>query len=305
MSSIKYRIVERLIPLTGLKRMFGKEGEAFSNMVMKLGQKQSVKVPRSINKKCDITEKKIGKHRYFIISKKNAQPLRAVLHLFGGGYILPADKRDFLFAMEMAEETGAEVWFPLYPLAPHYKLIDGVKMVMEIYEKMLERFPAEQITFIGFSSGAGLACSVCIQNKHEGFKHHMPHRLILISPGTQIPPSEEQMKEMEQLSHKDPMIPPSFFQNIGPLLTTQKDRYLQSPALYDLTGFPEMVLYYGTHEVMLAFLPSIKAAVKRANIKYSVHIGEGLCHCWPLLGFTKEGRESRKEIYSSITESGK
>ena len=51
MSSIKYRITERLIPLTGLKRMFGKDGEAFSKMVMENGQKQSVKMPRSINKK--------------------------------------------------------------------------------------------------------------------------------------------------------------------------------------------------------------------------------------------------------------
>ncbi len=305
MSSIKYRIIERLIALHGfkLKRMLGKEGKAFSQMIMKMSEKQSIKVPSSIGKRCDITEKDIEKHRYFIISKKDSQPQRAVLYLFGGGYIMPADKGDFLFAAEIAEETDAEVWFPIYPLAPHYKLMDSVKMVMGVYENMLERFPAEKITFIGFSSGAALACSVCVQNKHEGFKYQMPHKLILVSPGMQIPPSEEQMKEMERLEPKDPMMTPSFLQNIGPFLTTEEDQYLLSPALYDLTGFPEMVIYYGTHEVMLAFLPAIKVATERANVKYVVHIGEGLCHCWPMLGFTKEGRESRKEIYSTITES--
>ncbi len=306
MSSIKYRIVERLIALLGFKskRMLGKEGGAFSQMIMKMGEKQSVKVPSSIGKRCDIAEKKIGKHRYFIISQRNRQPPRAVLYLFGGGYIMPPDKWDFLFAAEIAEETDAEVWFPIYPLAPHYKLMDSVKMVMGVYEKMLERFLAEKITFIGLSSGAALACSVCVQNKHEGFKYQMPHKLILISPGMQIPPSDEQMREMERLKSKDPLMTPSFLQNICSFLTTEEDQYLLSPALYDLTGFPEMVIYYGTHEIMLAFLPAIKAAAERAKVKYTVHIGEGLCHCWPMFGFTKEGRGSRKEIYLTITESG-
>ncbi|WP_342771554.1 alpha/beta hydrolase, partial [Methanoculleus sp. UBA331] len=218
--------------------MMAKEGEAFSKMIMKMGRKQSVRVPRSINKKCDLSEGKIGKHRYFVISKKDAKPRRAVLYLFGGGYVLPPDKGDFLFAVETAEATDAEVWFPVYPLLPRYKLVDAVRMVMEIYGMMLERFPAEQITFIGFSSGAALACSVCIQNKQEGFRYPMPSSLILVSSGTQLPPSGEQMREMERLAPKDPMIPPSFFQNIGPLLAAQEDRYLLSPALYDLTGFP-------------------------------------------------------------------
>ncbi len=302
MPSLTYRITERLIALSGARRMMAKEGEAFSKMIMKMGRKQSVRVPRSINKKCDLSEGKIGKHRYFVISKKDAKPRRAVLYLFGGGYVLPPDKGDFLFAVETAEATDAEVWFPVYPLLPRYKLVDAVRMVMEIYGMMLERFPAEQITFIGFSSGAALACSVCIQNKQEGFRYPMPSSLILVSSGTQLPPSGEQMREMERLAPKDPMIPPSFFQNIGPLLAAQEDRYLLSPALYDLTGFPKLVLYYGTHEVMLAFLPAMQAAAGRANVEYTVHIGEGLCHCWPMLGFTKEGRQSREEIYSSVVE---
>jgi len=300
MPSLKYQLTARLIPLYGLKRMLSKNGGAFSKMVIKRGRKQSVKVPRSIDKRCDLSENKIGAHKYFVISKKNATPQRAVLYLFGGGYVLPADRRDFLFVMEMAEEADAEVWFPIYPLLPRYKLMDAVGMVMTLYEKMLQRFPADKITFVGFSSGGALAYSVCIRNKREGFRYPMPGRLIAISSGTQLPPSEAQMKEMERLAPTDPMIPPSFFQNIVPLLTAEEDRYLLSPALYDLTGFPALELYFGTHEVMPAFLPAIRAAARRANVKHTVHIGDGLCHCWPLLGFTKEGRQSRREIYSSI-----
>lgn len=302
MSSLKYRITERLIALSGARRMLAKDGEAFSRMVIKMGRKQAVKLPRSIDRKCTLSEGKTGEHRYFVLSKKNVRPQKAVLYLFGGGYILPPDKGDFLFAVETAEETAAEVWFPVYPLLPRYKLVDAVRMVMGIYERMLERFPAEKITFLGFSSGGALAYSICIQNKQEGFRYPMPGKLILISSGTQLPPSGEQIKEMERLAPMDPMIAPSFFQNIAPLLTSEEDRYLLSPALYDLTGFPELVLYFGTHEVMLAFLPAIQAAAERASVKHTVHIGDGLCHCWPMLGFTKEGRQTRKEIYKSVYE---
>lgn len=227
MPSLKYQLTERLIPLYGLKRMLSKDGEAFSRMVIKRGRKQSVKVPHSIDKKCNLSENKIGAHKYFVISKKNAAPQRAVLYLFGGGYVLPADRRDFLFVMEMAEEADAEVWFPIYPLLPRYKLMDAVGMVMTLYEKMLQRFPADKITFVGFSSGGALAYSVCIQNKQEGFRCPMPGKLILVSSGTQLPPSEAQVKEMERLAPMDPMIPLSFFQNIGQRLTTEEDRYLE------------------------------------------------------------------------------
>jgi hypothetical protein len=39
---------------------------------------------------------------------------------------------------------------------------------------------------------------------------------------------------------------------------------------------------------MYACLPAIKRAADRANMPYSLPVGEGMGHCWPLPGFNKK-----------------
>lgn len=31
-----------------------------------------------------------------------------------------------------------------------------------------------------------------------------------------------------------------------------------------------------------------------------IHIGKNMMHCWPMLGFTKEGKKTRADIYKII-----
>jgi acetyl esterase/lipase len=124
--------------------------------------------------------------------------------------------------------------------------------------------------------------------------------MILVSPGAQLPPSAVQLAEMEKLSPHDPMLAPEFFKNCAFLGMKPHDEWLRSPVLFDLSGFPPIDLYYGTHEIMYAYLPAMQAALEKAEIRYRLHIGEGLCHCWPLLGFTREGKAARREICGFI-----
>ena len=71
----------------------------------------------------------------------------------------------------------------------------------------------------------------------------LPGKLVLQSPGLQVPPSEEQKEEMKKREKADIMIPPCFFDRIAPVLATGDDAYLLSPLLADLTGFPPIDLF--------------------------------------------------------------
>lgn len=300
MSSLLYQITEKVLWIAGVKKIFAGEGDELYRKIEKMSKKRSFKIPSSISKHYDFETIKIEDNPCFVIGKKGIKPQKAVLYLFGGGYVLPPDAGDLKLAEKISEETDAQVWLPMYPLAPKHKLIDSVKMTAGVYKKMLEKFVPEKISFVGFSSGASLACTICVYIKEKGIKIPMPRRMILFSPGMQIPPSEIQMENMKKLSDKDPMIEPSFLKNIAPLLAEKKDEYLLSPVLYDWTGFPDIIIYYGTHEVMSAFLPSVKKVSEKAGINLIVHEGEGMMHCWPMLGFTKEGRKSREELFKEI-----
>ena len=177
---------------------------------------------------------------------------------------------------------------------------DKQKKPLKVYQAMLERFDAENIRFFGTSSGAGQALSLCVYIKHENIDVPLPRRLVLQSPGLQVPPSESQKAEMERRKKADVMIPPGFFDAIAPVLVTGEEAYLLSPLLYDLTGFPETDVFYGTREVMIAYLKDFQDACKKYGVKLHTHIGKGMMHCWGAMEFVPEAKAVRQEYFSAL-----
>ena len=96
------------------------------------------------------------------------------------------------------------------------------------------------------------------------------------------------------------MIPPSFFDHIAPVLVTEEESYLLSPLLYDLTGFPEIDVFYGTREVMIAYLDDFKKVCQKYGVRLNVHIGEGMMHCWGAMEFMPEARAVRQEYFKAL-----
>ena len=62
--------------------------------------------------------------------------------------------------------------------------------------------------------------SLCVYISHENIDVPLPGKLVLQSPGLQVPPSVSQEAEMEKRKKLDVMIPPHFFGNIAPVLAT-------------------------------------------------------------------------------------
>jgi len=165
-------------------------------------------------------------------------------------------------------------------MAPEHKLIETVRSTLRVYQEILKAHEAENVRFFGTSSGSGLAMSLCMYIKHESLDVPLPGKLVLQSPGLQVPPSESQMAEMEKRKNEDVMIPPGFFCNIAPVLATGNDAYLLSPILFELTGFPPIDLFYGTREVMIAFLNDFQETCRKCGVTLKTHIGKGMMHCW-------------------------
>ncbi len=224
-----------------------------------------------------------------------------VLYLFGGGYILPPDPGDIELCAEIAENCNAEVWFPLYPMAPSHRLVETLEGSLSAYKRMLGWFAPEDIRFFGTSSGGGQAMSLCMFIRHEHNDIPLPGRLVLQSPGLQVPPSDTQKLKMQQLKDRDVMIPPCFFDNIAPVLATGDEAYLLSPILDDLTGYPPIDIFYGTEEVMIAYLDDMKDTCERYGVELNVHIGEGMMHCWGAMSFVPEAKAVRREYFAALS----
>ena len=303
MPSFQYKMISGMFKLIGVNKMLDKEGADFNRLLdsYKEKQKKPLKIPyKKMASDFVIDEKSIDGTKCYVVRKKDGHPKKAVLYLFGGGYIIPPDPGDIVLCGQIAENSDAEVWLPLYPMAPEHKLIETVRATYGVYQEILKKYDAENVRFFGTSSGGGLAMSLCMYIKRENMYAKLPGRLVLQSPGLQVPPSDSQMKEMERRKKADVMIPPRFFGNIAPVLATGDDAYLLSPILFDLTDFPPIDIFYGTREVMIAFLKDFQETCRRYGVTLKTHIGKGMMHCWGAMAFVPEAKAVRQEYFEAL-----
>ncbi|MBQ3940444.1 MAG: alpha/beta hydrolase [Oscillospiraceae bacterium] len=303
MPSFQYKMVSGLFRLIGVRKMLDKEGAEFEKLLEKYRKKQQkpLKVPYGkLKERFEIMQKTVGGVTCYILRQRDSAPKRAVLYLFGGGYILPPDPGDLVLCGQIAAACDAEVWFPLYPMAPAHRLVETLQSTLAVYREMLTRYEAQQIRFFGTSSGGGQALSLCVYIRHEQPAVPLPGRLVLQSPGLQVPPSPAQRAEMEKRRERDVMIPPRFFDQIAPVLATGDEAWLLSPLLCDLSGFPPIDLFYGTEEVMIAYLEDMRKVCRRFGVPLTVQIGEGMMHCWGAMEFVPEAKAVRQAYFKAL-----
>lgn len=302
MASIQYKLVNTLFRVLRVNKMLDKEGPEFEKLLetYRIKQKKPLSVPYKKMSDFDISTKTVEGTTVYVVRKKGAMPQKAVLYLFGGGYILPPDPGDIVLCGQIAKQTDAEVWFSMYPMAPEHTLAETVRSTLQVYQEILKSYASENVRFFGTSSGGGLAMSVCVYIRHEQLDVPLPGKLVLQSPGLQVPPSEEQKEEMRKREKADIMIPPRFFDRIAPVLATGEDAYLLSPLLADLTGFPPIDIFYGTREVMIAYLKDFKKVCRQYGVELNVHIGRGMMHCWGAMEFVPEAKAVRQEYFQAL-----
>lgn len=302
MASIQYKLVNALFKMLRVNKMLDKEGPEFEKLLetYRVKQKKPLTVPYKKMTDFDIGIKTVEGTTVYVVRKNGVRPQKAVLYLFGGGYILPPDPGDIVLCGQIAKETDAEVWFPMYPMAPEHTLAETVRKTLQVYQEILKSYTSENVRFFGTSSGGGLAMSVCLYIRHEQLDVPLPGKLVLQSPGLQVPPSEEQKIEMQKREKADIMIPPRFFDRIAPVLASGDEAYLLSPLLFDLTDFPSIDIFYGTREVMIAYLKDFRKVCRKYGVELNVHIGKGMMHCWGAMGFVPEAKAVRQEYFHAL-----
>ena len=224
-----------------------------------------------------------------------------ILYLHGGGWVMNSGLAQFAFAEYLARETGAEIWFPEYPIIPEHNGKEALDMSMALYRDMLKECPGEAIALGGDSAGGGLAVSVALQIKAEGLSQ--PNNLFLISPGCNCggtPRNAEEKAYEDLLLERDPIVSTRAFPTAlklwsGPLET---DDWRVNPMTGDLKGLPPMLVFAGGHEAMeMGIRQFVEEAIRQdADVVYYVKNGEG--HAYVM--YYDYAVEERKLIVSRL-----
>lgn len=305
--SLTYKIASTIVRMLGVKKMFLKNKEE----MLEYAKKENAKAVFDLDK----ARKRAERKNYYLIDRdvmgyrllsyqKNQTPAEgAVLYFFGGGMITMPDKLDFALAERIMEQTGKDVWFLFYPLCSEDVQINKTYEVsFEAYKLITETYKAENISVLGFSSGACLSLGIFLHNNDIGRPLPMPGKIISVSPGgipdVTVDENKEIWEKLKELNHKDVMIDPTYIKTAREIAKGDEDipEYMLDGTVGDFTDFPKTYFYFGENECLYAFADEFKKAMEKYKAPYEIIVGKGMCHCYPLVRFFKEGREAQDEI---------
>ncbi|MEA4847276.1 MAG: alpha/beta hydrolase [Clostridiaceae bacterium] len=294
--SIGFQILKAGLRISGIKKLFSLPEERLLEKARKLNRHRRFQMPRD-HKYRYADELFFGRFHCLKIETQKRKAAKAVLFLYGGGMILGPDAGDLKVACEIGKKCGADIWFPHYPLCLDHSIEDTYQMLYAVYQRMAEAYGADNISFVGFSSGAALAIGICLYNNEQARPLPMPKRIIAVSSGC-VPSTDEERAKMEALSKKDIIVDAAFMSTVkGPMAHGKEvPQYMLSGVYGNFANFPEIHFYYGSDEVLFAEADSFAAACEKYRVTYHMHIGQGLCHCYPMAPFLTEGKAARSEI---------
>lgn len=294
--SIIYRIAKQMMKLSGMKKMFaGSKGELIKR-AKKINRKRGFVMPNDSRYRYK-DEMICGHYHCLKIETQPAKSKKALLFLFGGGYIIEPDTGDLKVASDIGKRSGRDVWFPYYPLCIDNSVKDAFEMVYEVYQEMLLEYAPNNIAILGFSSGGALAIGICLHNNVQTKPLPMPELIIASSPGS-VPLSDEEKQKMAMLDEKDLCVPASFMETIREIMEHGENipEYMISGVRGNFSNFPLTHFYYGSDEVLYAEAEYFANAYDTYQAKCVIHVGEGMFHCYPMLPYFPEGKAAYKEI---------
>lgn len=305
--SLTYKIASTIVRVLGVKKMFLKNKEE----MLEYAKKENAKTVFVLDK----AKKRAERKNYYLIDRdlmgymllsyqKNQSPAQgAVLYFFGGGMITQPNKLDFTLSERIMEETGKDVWFLFYPLCSEDVKVDKTYEVSyEAYRLMTKTYKAENISVLGFSSGACLSLGIFLHNNALGRPLKMPGKIISVSPGgipdVTLSEHKDIWERVNAWGHKDIMIEPRYLKTAREILKGDADipEYMLDGTVGDFTDFPKTYFYYGENECLYAFADEFKKAMEKYKAPYEIIVGRGMCHCYPMARFFREGREAQDEI---------
>jgi monoterpene epsilon-lactone hydrolase len=246
----------------------------------------------AMRRRFDISVKQCNGCEIYTVAPRAARPTGGVLYVHGGAYVQSILRWHWRFIAHMAGRLGMTFTVPLYPLAPEHDCAAASAVVLDVYSEFLAKGEVSQPVVMGDSAGGGLALSLTIQAIRAGLAR--PAGLVLLSPWLDVTMTDPTQEEIEKV---DPLLvragPRAAGRWYAGAMSTTDPRV--SPLYGDIAGLPPILMFCGTHDILVADARRLaaRAAAEHADVEY--HEEPGLMHVYPML-FFPESRKAQDRI---------
>lgn len=226
---------------------------------------------------------------------------KTILYLHGGSYLFTFTRQHWGFLARLVESTGCTVIAPDYPLAPKHSYAHAYLLLTALYELIIADTDPGNLLFMGDSAGGGLALGFSMFLRDEGFV--LPGKLIMLSPWLDITLTNPAILEVD---NQDPFLNVSALKKAGLAWAhgANPRKCLLSPIYGKFEGLPELYLFIGTKDIMIADCRRLLGYCLASNVRLNYFEYENMLHVWMLLSF-KEAREAAAQIADIISSAGK
>lgn len=236
---------------------------------------------------------------YVITRRGRPEPARTLYYVHGGAYVAGIDPFQVRYACRLAEEIGARVVMPAYPLAPEHTWKDSHD---HLGEAAAGWAAAGGLVLAGDSAGGGIALAIALTLRDRGGVQ--ADRLLLHAPWADLSTSTP---ETFEVAEDDPWL------FVGKL-TTYADwwagsiadltRPEVSPALGDLTGLPPGLMLYGTRDTLAPGCRLLARNAAGQGWELTAVERAGLLHCYSLFPGVPEAREDFRRAVAFLRSGG-
>jgi acetyl esterase/lipase len=228
------------------------------------------------------------------LTPPGANPERALLWFFGGGYCMgsPASTRGL--AARIAAATGAWALVPAYRLSPEDPLEASLEDALTAYRwLLLELGSGDQIVVGGGSAGGGLALRMLCALRDAD--DPLPAAASLMSPWTDLAMTGPSVKKN---ATSDAIFTSDFMEQALKYLPSVTDPIdpRVSPLYADLSGLPPVIIHVSGTEMLLDDSVRFAERARSAGVDVKLRVFPGLWHVFPASAGIPEASRAIEEI---------
>lgn len=224
---------------------------------------------------------------------------RVMLYLHGGGYFFGSAHSHRPLIWRFSAQGALRVLALNYRQLPDFPYPAPLEDSITAYRWLLKQgYRPENIVIGGDSAGGNLTLVTLQKIREQGLP--MPSCSILLSPWTDLTCSGN---SIERNAYKDPMVPSNVLRFLSKYYVGDEDPsdpYL-SPVNGNYAGFPPMLLYVGSTEVLLDDARRVADKARQAGVQVEYKEWEQMPHVFPILAsFLPEGRIAMRQMICFI-----
>jgi monoterpene epsilon-lactone hydrolase len=229
------------------------------------------------------------------VTAPGCDPMRAVLYLHGGGYVIGSINTHRRLAYDISAAAGARVLVIDYRLAPEHPFPAAVDDAAKAWRWLLQQgFATNRLAIAGDSAGGGLTLATLVNLRDQ--KLGLPACAVAISPWIDL---EGVGTSITARAAQDPMVQKDGLLWMAGLYLHGKDAKtpLAAPLHADLKGLPPILVQVGTAETLLDDATRIAEKLHAAGVDVRLAVWPNMLHVFPLFApILSEGRDGCLEI---------